>query len=830
MRASDCQALLHGAQWKMICSQDVEKAVLMTEKHAILLAILTIKVVYYILYEEEIVYNGIANGECTMPKEKSVFGMGSVLLKWACSYLLVLLIPLATFVVGMRLATSTVRQEISRANAVMLENVREAIDSDLQTIESAFQFAFANLPTVSLNLAESKDASRNYVVYDLVKALDKYSRANGNVKFTLYFADTDFLVSTSTANDVQTLYYVQKMAGLQEDVEAWRARLAGSYANDYAFLSGMVIGEVENSMTFCHTVQRQPGRVNIFISLPDGLYRNLLQNEETRGLFIVDAAGNVVQRLNGPYDLQSVNLALAPDASLRVGQDRCVQSAIPSQYADWYYVTLTPEGDYWQSIQRVTTAMAVTCAISLAIGLVLAAQLVKRNYRPLGALTLQLGGRINRKQNEFQAIAEYCHNVSVENQNMHREIDAYAAQLRERALLNRLKGRQMLLSDKDVDAHYALGEAGESYVLVVFALARVSEEELSRYRDSLEYGEALFHAIGSSFAGRMQGYSYEQMEDGYMLLYLLRLTGGQVAKWREEGRALLTQVDAFIQKRISSKVTVAVSGVASGFGDIHILYNSVMDALEYRSIAGGQEQGVVFAEECAELVGGSMGFQNDETFREMERAVCEGDIKRCEELMGRLGCPEGDALQFAVFRLSMMNGVKLVMRAFFQRVQDAQLRYRFTQWMEACLEAQQKEELQESFLRLLRFACQNIGGPSAPPERDPLAERVRKLVQQRYDDPNLNISAIAEALGKNANYLSQAFSKSAGESLMDYIRGVRVARAMDLLASTNMTIEQISEKTGFGSVRTFRRAFVQVTGMQPNAYRQRHALGQEFVP
>ena len=53
---------------------------------------------------------------------------------------------------------------------------------------------------------------------------------------------------------------------------------------------------------------------------------------------------------------------------------------------------------------------------------------------------------------------------------------------------------------------------------------------------------------------------------------------------------------------------------------------------------------------------------------------------------------------------------------------------------------------------------------------------------------------------------------------------------MDLLASTNLTIEQISEKTGFGSVRTFRRAFVQVTGMQPNAYRQRHALGQEFVP
>ena len=48
MRASGCQALCAVEQWKMICSQSAENTVVMTVKHAILVAILTIKTIYYI--------------------------------------------------------------------------------------------------------------------------------------------------------------------------------------------------------------------------------------------------------------------------------------------------------------------------------------------------------------------------------------------------------------------------------------------------------------------------------------------------------------------------------------------------------------------------------------------------------------------------------------------------------------------------------------------------------------------------------------------------------------------------------------------------------------
>ena len=67
MRASDCQALCAVEQWKMICSQSAESAVVMTVKHAILVAILTIKTIYYILCDGEIAYNGIANANLIYP-------------------------------------------------------------------------------------------------------------------------------------------------------------------------------------------------------------------------------------------------------------------------------------------------------------------------------------------------------------------------------------------------------------------------------------------------------------------------------------------------------------------------------------------------------------------------------------------------------------------------------------------------------------------------------------------------------------------------------------------------------------------------------------------
>ena len=85
----------------------------------------------------------------------------------------------------------------------------------------------------------------------------------------------------------------------------------------------------------------------------------------------------------------------------------------------------------------------------------------------------------------------------------------------------------------------------------------------------------------------------------------------------------------------------------------------------------------------------------------------------------------------------------------------------------------------------------------------------------------LNMSALAESVGYNKNYLSTKFSREVGVSLSDYLARLRVERAKLALRNTSESIQQISERLGFGSVSYFSAQFRKAVGQTPSDYRNR---------
>ena len=84
-----------------------------------------------------------------------------------------------------------------------------------------------------------------------------------------------------------------------------------------------------------------------------------------------------------------------------------------------------------------------------------------------------------------------------------------------------------------------------------------------------------------------------------------------------------------------------------------------------------------------------------------------------------------------------------------------------------------------------------------------------------------NIAALAESVGYNKNYLSTKFSREVGVSLSDYLARLRVERAKLALRNTSESIQQISERLGFGSVSYFSAQFRKAVGQTPTDYRNR---------
>lgn len=111
-----------------------------------------------------------------------------------------------------------------------------------------------------------------------------------------------------------------------------------------------------------------------------------------------------------------------------------------------------------------------------------------------------------------------------------------------------------------------------------------------------------------------------------------------------------------------------------------------------------------------------------------------------------------------------------------------------------------------------------------PAPSDFLSE-VKKCIAQNLRSPDLNRTLIARSLFMNPEYLSHLFHKKSGQSLNSYILNERLTLAKKLLVSSHMSLQEISEYTGFSSSSYFHKLFKKEMGMTPQQYRYSHEDG-----
>ena len=111
------------------------------------------------------------------------------------------------------------------------------------------------------------------------------------------------------------------------------------------------------------------------------------------------------------------------------------------------------------------------------------------------------------------------------------------------------------------------------------------------------------------------------------------------------------------------------------------------------------------------------------------------------------------------------------------------------------------------------------------PEEDgfsELLERIRKLVndEKLYLYPNLKVSDLATQLNSNRNYIYHAINVEMGTSFSDYINGLRIDYASQLLEERpDLSINDVMTKSGFTSSSAFYRNFKKFKGITPTEKR-----------
>lgn len=113
-----------------------------------------------------------------------------------------------------------------------------------------------------------------------------------------------------------------------------------------------------------------------------------------------------------------------------------------------------------------------------------------------------------------------------------------------------------------------------------------------------------------------------------------------------------------------------------------------------------------------------------------------------------------------------------------------------------------------------------IADGGVPDDLD-LIHRIFVYAGDHYTE-NCRLADLAAGIGYDYSYLSKFFSEKIGTSFTDYVGSLRLDRARYLLENTSMSVLDISESCGYGSLRSFNRNFRRSVGASPREYRRAH--------
>ncbi len=87
-------------------------------------------------------------------------------------------------------------------------------------------------------------------------------------------------------------------------------------------------------------------------------------------------------------------------------------------------------------------------------------------------------------------------------------------------------------------------------------------------------------------------------------------------------------------------------------------------------------------------------------------------------------------------------------------------------------------------------------------------------------EEKIYVDSLAEIITVSNDYFIKMFKDSIGKTPIDYINGLRINKAMQYLAETDMPMSDISDKIGFCNANYFHKIFKQYTDTSPLAYRK----------
>lgn len=287
---------------------------------------------------------------------------------------------------------------------------------------------------------------------------------------------------------------------------------------------------------------------------------------------------------------------------------------------------------------------------------------------------------------------------------------------------------------------------------------------------------------------------------------------------RHTQEALARDITHHISGFLKMPVTIGVSRVSCGLTECPKSFNEAKNALKYKLLLGKGK--VIFYDTVAS--GFSSGVRiPGSLWKRLENCIITGDRNSVAGVVGDLvnelrGIRGADPSEI----LSKCREELLLIR---RSLEDTGLNSRtisqFINRFDSSLQCMTLNELEEQFTSVFceianEVLCTSTAGIKA------VIGQIRQYIDQNYASM-ITLNTISEKFYINASYASRLFKQELSENFIDYLTERRMNEAMKLLQCTELTVYEITEKTGYGNPKYFSQLFKKHTGMSPREFRDR---------
>lgn len=130
-----------------------------------------------------------------------------------------------------------------------------------------------------------------------------------------------------------------------------------------------------------------------------------------------------------------------------------------------------------------------------------------------------------------------------------------------------------------------------------------------------------------------------------------------------------------------------------------------------------------------------------------------------------------------------------------------------------------RETFRDMTVALLQQAVSTKQESLAGIKNSHVISKAEKYVAENFCDPNISLISVARYVGLSSAHFSTVFSQTLGRSFINYLTAMRIERAKELLANTNMKLSAIAMEIGYNEPNYFSHVFRKMEGITPKEYR-----------